>query len=112
MLAKVEAALAVLMLACALGLGWWAESTRAENKRLHEAVLSLTDDLNASRALRAADQAVASRYAKSVAIMTTTQRITDGKLQAALSANASWAGENVPPDVARALGMPEPTPAR
>lgn len=100
-----------LVLACVaalgcVGLGWWVNGLRAENARLGAAVTALTDDLNAERELRLVDQLVAKRYADSVAALTTKQRATHAKLQTALDANASWADQRVPSDVAAALGMP------
>lgn len=107
---QVAIAAALIALASALGLGWWCASLRAENQRLGAAVRGLTVDLATAKRLRLGDQQVALRYAKSVAILTTTQKATDAKLQAAIAANASWADQNVPPDVAAALGLPSPTP--
>lgn len=109
---QVAIAAALVSLACALGLGWWCASLRAENHRLGAAVQGLTVDLKTARRLRIGDQQVALRAAQRVAILTTTQKATDAKLQAALAGNAPWADQNVPPDVADALGMPGPTPTR
>lgn len=111
MLNRVVAVLACVALLCALGLGWTTATTRAENKRLSATVAGLTVDLATAKLLRESDQKVATRYAERVAILTTTQKATDAKLQAAIAANAPWADQNVPPDVAAALGMPSPTPA-
>lgn len=102
--------LACVALAGALGLGWWCASLRSDNKRLSDSVAGLTVDLATAKRLRLGDQQVALRYAKSVASMTTTQKATDAKLQAALAANAPWADQNVPPDVAAAIGLQLPTP--
>lgn len=107
----------LLVLACVAalgctGIGWWVNSLRAENKRLGDAVATLTADLNMERELRLVDQAVAKRYAKDVAKLTTKQRTRHAKLQTALTSNASWAAQTVPDSVADALGMPEPTPAQ
>lgn len=106
---RVIAALACVALAGALGLGWWANGLRSENARLTEAVEALAADLATSQRLREVDQAVATRAAARVAVLTTNQRITDAKLAAVLVRESSWAGTDVPPDVLDALGMPRPT---
>lgn len=105
---RLMAILACAALAGALGLGWWANGLRAENKRLTQAVAGLAADLDTSQKLRKTDQAVATRAAARVAALTTTQRITDAKLAAALVRESSWAGTDVPPDVAAALGLQLP----
>lgn len=112
MLNTVTRVVAVLALAGAAYLGWSYKSLRAENAALTQAVQTLSADLESARTLRKQDQAVASRYAKSVAKLTTNQRLTDAKLKKALDENARWADENVPPDVLRALGVQLPADAK
>jgi hypothetical protein len=101
---------AIAVLACvavlsAAGLGLWVYSLRAENKALGEAMAQAADDLRIERDLRAADQAVASRYAKEVAKLTTKHRRNHADLQQAIAADPAWAAGRVPDAVADALGL-------
>jgi hypothetical protein len=99
---------ALLLLVSAAGAGHWIDSLREENKALGEANTALAGALATANKLREVDQKVASKHVKRIAILTTTQRITHAKLQAALAQQSDWARSDVPPDVARALGVQLP----
>lgn len=100
-----KAARSVLLLVCVLGLVWFAQSTRAENKRLGTALSQAQTALETANRIRAADQAVAGKYAAQVRTLQVEQRKSNASLKAALAANAPWADQNVPADVAAALGL-------
>lgn len=105
---KAMALAALLVALSAIGLGLWVVSLRAENKALGEAAAALTEDLRIERDLRAADQAVAARYAKQVATLSTKQRSAHAKLSQAVASHPTWAAERVPDSVADALGLRDP----
>lgn len=97
-------------LACVAGLGavclgCWCFALRAENKRLGGAVRAAEDALRIESDLRAADRAIAVRYAKQVQTLTAQHRSQNAELQQALQASPSWAAERVPDSVASALGL-------
>lgn len=101
----VRLALAGVAALSAVLLAGWTFHLHRENKRLGEAVVQAQEALRIEQDLRVAERAVATRYAKRVADLTTKQRTTDAKLQSGLRANPAWAAQPVPDSVADALGL-------
>lgn len=106
----IVACLLALVLASGIAGCLWVQSLRAENKALGEANAALSGALATANKLREAEQKVATQHAKRVAKLTTIQKATDAKLQAALAQQPDWAHSSVPPDVARVLGVQLPIP--
>lgn len=105
-LTRVKWAVACVALLSALGLAVWVTSLRAQNRELHGAVDALAADLVQEQKLRTATEAVATRYAATVAALTTKQESNRATLHAALEASAPWSDAAVPDAVADALGLP------
>lgn len=111
MLNRVVVALACGALACALGLGWYTATVRAENKRLSATVTGLTVEVATQRKLVTASAAAARKSTAAKVLLEEQHRKDTDALAAALVREPDWAGAAVPPDVSRALGVQLPTPA-
>lgn len=100
---KAYVALAALVLA--LGFGWWINRTLSENKRLSEANTALVADLDRISTERANEARASEEHVKKLTVLRDHRRKENAELSKATAANPDWAGQRVPDDVLRALGL-------
>lgn len=101
----LKAYLAAAALAVALGFGWWINHTLNENKRLSEANTALVADLDRISTERANEALASEEHVKKLTLLREQRRKDNAELSKATAANPDWAGQRVPDDVLRALGL-------
>lgn len=99
---SVKLIAALVFLLCALGAGWVVQSTRAENKRLQEAVAQAEVAAAASKRDLTVRSEVAVRHNQRVQSARQNERKAHEEIMAQ---EPDWASQRVPDNVLDTLGL-------